>query len=108
MVSMVRSEEEGEAAWRNVSAVAERYLGTGLDYLGSVAADHRVDHAARAGRAAVEMFPRAAAAVQFRRHAQRVLQWPRQRESVGGMERFVQRLILGSRFQVGAAAGTAV
>lgn len=104
MVSMVGSDDEGNAAWRNVSSVSQRYLGVGVDFLGSVAVDQKVNQASRMGRAAVEMFPGAVASVQFRRQAQRVLQWPGPREGGGGMDRFVQRLILGSRFRLGAAA----
>lgn len=106
LVSMVPA-EQGEAAYRNIAAVARRYLGADVDFLGSVPVDDRINQAQRIGRAVVEMFPHAPASLQLRRHAQRVLQWPGPRDSSGGMDRFVQRLILGSRFQVGMGAHSA-
>jgi flagellar biosynthesis protein FlhG len=104
LVSMTRSEAEGEATYYNLANVASRHLGAGLAFLGVVPSDSRVAQAAMVGRAAVEMFPNAPCSLQWRRQAQEIMQWPVPREAAEGMDRFVQRLILGSRVQVGTRA----
>ena len=104
LVSMTRSEAEGEATYYNLANVADRHLGAGLEFFGVAPADERIAHAAKVGRAAVEMFPHAPSSLQWRRQAQEIMQWPQSREAAEGMDRFVQRLILGSRVQVGSVA----
>lgn len=104
LVSMARSQAEGEAAYYNLANVADRHLGVGLEFLGVASFDDRVEQASRSGRAAVEMFPHAPASLQWRKHAQQIMQWPIPRDAAEGMDRFVQRLVLGSRKQLGAAA----
>lgn len=104
LVSMARSEAEAEATYYNLANVADRHLGAGLEFFGVASVDKRIAQAAKVGRAAVEMFPHAPGSLQWRRQAQEVMRWPLPREAAEGMDRFVQRLILGSRVQVGAAA----
>lgn len=104
LVSMTRSEAEGDATYYNLANVADRHLGAGLEYFGVVPVDERIAQSAHVGRAAVEMFPQAPSSVQWRRQAQEIMRWPLPREAAEGMDRFVQRLILGSRVQVGTAA----
>jgi flagellar biosynthesis protein FlhG len=104
LVSMTHSDAEGEATYYNLANVADRHLGAGLEFFGVVPADERIAQAGQVGRAAVEMFPHAPSSLQWRRQAREIMQWPLPREAAQGMERFVQRLILGSRVQVGTAA----
>ena len=104
LVAMTRSEAEGEATYYNLANVANRHLGASLEFLGVAPNDERITHAFKVGRAAVEMFPHAPGSLQWRRQAQAIMQWPLPREAAQGMDRFVQRLILGSRVQVGAPA----
>ncbi|MBI3529232.1 MAG: hypothetical protein HY067_14845 [Betaproteobacteria bacterium] len=104
LVSMTRSEAEGEATYYNLANVADRHLGAGLEFFGVVPLDERIAQSGHVGRAAVEMFPHAPSSVQWRRQAQEIMQWPLPREAAEGMDRFVQRLILGSRVQVGTVA----
>ncbi len=104
LVSMTRSEAEGEATYCNLAGVADRHLGANLEFFGVVPVDERIARSGRVGRAAVEMFPHALSSVQWRRQAQEIMQWPLPREAAEGMDRFVQRLILGSRVQVGTVA----
>jgi len=101
LVSMAHGEADAESAFRNISAVAQRYLQLEVQSLGHVPADRRIQDAERAGRPLVEMFPHAPAAVQLRAHAQRILKWPGPGAAGDGMEHFVKRLILGSRVRVG-------
>ena len=104
LVSMTRSQDEGEATYHNLANVADGHLGTGLEFFGVICADERIAQAGQVGRAAVEMYPHAPSSLQWRRQAQEIMRWPLPREAAQGMERFVQRLILGSRVQVGSAA----
>lgn len=104
LVSMTRSEAEGDAAYYNLASVADRHLGAGLEYFGVVPVDERMAQSVHVGRAAVEMFPQAPSSLHWRRQAQEIMQWPLPREATEGMDRFVQRLILGSRVQAGTAA----
>ena len=104
LVSMARSEAEGDASYYNLANVADRHLGAGLEYFGVVPVDERIAQSAHVGRAAVEMFPQAPSSLHWRRQAQEIMRWPLPREAAEGMDRFVQRLILGSRTQAGTAA----
>lgn len=101
LVSRANSEAQAQAAFRNIAAVARRYLKLEVRSLGYVPADPRMQEAERAGRPLVDMFPHAPASAQLRRHAERVLHWPGPATSGGDMEHFVKRLILGSRVRVG-------
>ena len=103
LVSMASSQAAGEAAYYNLANVADRHLGVRLEFLGVASFDDRVEQASRSGRAAVEMFPHAPGSLQWRKHAQQIMQWPIPRDAVEGMDRFVQRLVMGSRKQLGAA-----
>jgi flagellar biosynthesis protein FlhG len=104
LVSMARSEAEGDATYYNLANVADRHLGAGLDYLGVVPVDERIDQSVRVGRATVEMFPQAPSSMHWRRQAREIMQWPLPPDAAEGMGRFVQRLILGSRVQADTAA----
>jgi flagellar biosynthesis protein FlhG len=101
LISKVATEAEGQLAFRNIAAVAQRYLKSEVNHLGSVARERRADDAVRAGRPLVEMFPHAPASAQLRGIAHQVLGWPGPGEPAGDMEHFVRRLILGSRLRVG-------
>jgi len=104
LVSMTRSESEGEATYRNLASVAHRHLDASVELFGIVPVDERIAQAGHIGRAAVEMFPHAPSSQQWRSQAREIMRWPLPRETAEGMDRFVQRLILGSRVQVGTAA----
>ncbi|HVY08452.1 MAG TPA: hypothetical protein VHB46_20955 [Burkholderiales bacterium] len=104
LVTMARSEAEGEATYFNLANVANRHFGAHLELLGVVPVDERVARSTSAHRSAMEMFPHAPGSTQWRRQAGEIMQWPLPRDAVEGMDRFVQRLILGSRVQIGAAA----
>lgn len=104
LVSMARSQSEGEATYYNLANVADRHLGVHVELLGVAPLDDRIEQASRSGHAAVDLFPHAPGSLQWRKHAQQIMQWPIPRDAVEGMDLFVQRLVLGSRKQLGAAA----
>ena len=106
LISMVSTEAEGQLAFRNIAAVAQRYLRSDVNHLGCVSRERRMGDAIKAGRPVVDMFPHAPAAAQFKAFARRIMEWPGPGDA-GDMEHFVRRLILGSRVRFGAAAPVA-
>lgn len=101
MVNRVAGPEEGEAVFRNVAAVASRFLKVTLDCMGFVPLDEKLHRATQLGRSVVDAFPATAAAQTFRDMAEGVDQWPPPGGEEGQLEAFMQRLIQTSR----AAAG---
>jgi len=64
-------EQEADMIYRNLAQVASRYLAVRLFSVGSIPNDEQLVRAARLGRAVVDAFPRAGAALAFRRLAER-------------------------------------
>lgn len=101
IVNRVSGHEEGEAVFRNVAAVASRFLKVTLDYMGSVPRDEKLRRATQLGRSVVDAFPATAAAQTFRDLAEKVDQWPHSDGEEGQLEAFMQRLIQTSRATAG-------
>jgi flagellar biosynthesis protein FlhG len=97
IVNRVSSPEEGEAVFRNVADVANRFLKVTLDYMGCVPRDEKLRRAGQLGRSVVDAFPATAAAQTFRDLAEEVDQWPPPGGDEGQLETFMQRLIQTSR-----------
>lgn len=68
---------EAQRVLANLSAAGSRYLGLALEPAGCVAADPQLAHAQRLKLNVVEAFQTSAAAVDLRRIAAQLLQWPR-------------------------------
>ncbi|MFH1495638.1 MAG: P-loop NTPase [Pseudomonadota bacterium] len=97
IVNRVSGPEEGEAVFRNVAAVASRFLKVSLDYMGCVPRDEKLRRATQLGRSVLDAFPATAAARTFRDLAEAVDQWPHPDGEEGQLETFMQRLIQSSR-----------
>jgi flagellar biosynthesis protein FlhG len=69
---------ETQRVLANLSAAGCRYLGLALEPAGCVAADPQLMHAQRLKLNVVEAFQTSAAAIDLRRIAAQLLQWPRQ------------------------------
>ncbi len=54
---MAENEKEGLEVYKNISAVADRYLNISIDYLGFIPFDENVPAAVRHQRPVIEMFP---------------------------------------------------
>ncbi len=104
IVNRVSGPEEGEAVFRNVAAVASRFLKVKLDYMGCILRDEKLHRATQLGRSVVDAFPATAAAQTFRDLAEEVDQWPHSDGEEGQLEAFMQRLIQSSRATAGGAA----
>ena len=68
---------EAQRVLANLSAAGSRYLGLALEPAGCVADDPQLVHAQRLKLSVVEAFQSSAAAVDLRRMAAQLLQWPR-------------------------------
>jgi flagellar biosynthesis protein FlhG len=81
---LVTGADEREAAtvYQNMARAANRYLALQLYSIGFIPSDEHVMRAARSGRAVVDAFPRAGAAVAFRRLAEQLSS-----RVIGGMQR---------------------
>lgn len=97
IVNRAKNPEEGEAVFRNVAAVASRFLKVALDYMGSIPLDDKLRRATQLGRSVVDAFPATEAARSFRELAETVEQWPYPDSEEGQLKSFMQRLIQSSR-----------
>ncbi|AIY40264.1 Flagellar synthesis regulator FleN [Collimonas arenae] len=77
MLNLAAGALEARRVLDNLAAAGSRYLGLALESAGCVAADAQLPHAQRMRLSVVEAFQTSAAAVDFRRIAGQLLQWPR-------------------------------
>ena len=93
MVNKVRSQDEAEAIYGNISQVTHSRSLARLDYAGFVPLDELLRQSARLSQPVVELFPEAPAAKAYRTIAGDLLGWPVPDEDTGGLEQFVQQLL---------------
>lgn len=77
LVNQAAGIPEAQRVLNNLAATASRYLGLALESAGCVAADPHLVRAQDLKLSVVEAFQTSAAAVDFRRIAAQLLQWPR-------------------------------
>jgi len=73
IVNEARDEKEADAIYRNLSAVAEKFLNISIDYLGYIVMDSHVSMAVRSQRPVVMAYPRAKASICMMRLAKIIL-----------------------------------
>lgn len=93
LTNMTRAPGQGEAVFRRLQRVADRYLTVALDFAGEIPEDGALQKSIQAQRAVVELFPGSPAAQAFRRLAQTVSRWPLPAGPSGRMEFFFERLL---------------
>lgn len=74
VVNLVQSEKEGLDVYRNLTAVADRFLEVRLGYLGCIRQDGRLGQAVLRQTPVVEMFPDTAVSQDYRAVARKILQ----------------------------------
>ena len=74
--------QQALVAGGNVARAAERYLAVAVNPIGAIPADEHVGRAALLGRSVIEVYPRAMAAIAYRRLAIALTQPPRTRGAV--------------------------
>jgi flagellar biosynthesis protein FlhG len=93
LANMTRAVGQGEAVFRRLQRVTDRYLTVSLDFVGEVPEDGALHKAIQAQRAVVDLFPGSPAAQAFRRLAQTVTRWPLPLGPSGRLEFFFERLL---------------
>lgn len=96
IANMTRSAEEGESLFRKLDTVCERFLDISLDYLGQIPYDDEVRSAGRNRQPLLQYAPASRAAQAVRSIAQKMDNWPVQRNPSGHLEFFIERLLLAA------------
>ncbi len=96
LANMVRSPQEGRHLFSKLTAVSDRFLDVGLEYLGSVPFDENVRNAIRKQKPFVQTYPRSPAAVAIKQLAKKVDDWPLPSSARGNIEFFMERLVQGA------------
>lgn len=95
VLNNVANSDEASRIFERFDAVASRFLGVTLNYLGHVPTDHHMPKAARGKRVLLEAFPFARASVCINRIARRVCDLP-----LGLLgEAKVEELFMGQRWR---------
>lgn len=95
LVNMAQSPAEGLALYQRLLDVTERFLEVSLDLVGTIPEDVHVRRAIQRQRALPELYPRSAAALAFKKTAERSDKWRVPENAGGGLEFFVERLLRG-------------
>lgn len=103
VVSRVRGDGEARAIFDNVAAVAQRYLGAGLDFLGAISNDPAISRATERHCTVFEASPDAPAAAEFRALADRLTGLPQPAPGADSLAGAIARLITGVRCAPAAA-----
>jgi flagellar biosynthesis protein FlhG len=82
----------GEALFKRLQRVTDRYLEVSLQYAGEIPDDDALTKSVRAQRALLDAFPGSAAARAIKKLAASFLSWPRSEVPGGGLEFFFERL----------------
>ncbi len=92
LVNKVRSADEGEHVYSNLSRVAAQRAVATLGFAGWVPHDEALTHSSRCLRSVVSMVPGAPASHAFRNLATELLYWPAE-EAQGDLEQFMRQLL---------------
>jgi flagellar biosynthesis protein FlhG len=93
LANMSAAQGAGEALYRKLERVANRFLDVVLEYAGEIPEDSFVRSAIREQRSVVRAYPSAAAARAFVRLAKQVAKWPAAAGPRGNIEFFIERLL---------------
>jgi flagellar biosynthesis protein FlhG len=96
LANMVRSPQEGRHLFSKLTAVSERFLDVGLEYVGAIPFDENVRNAVRKQKPIIQAFPRSPAAVAIKQLAKKADDWPGPSTARGNIEFFMERLVQGA------------
>lgn len=96
LTNMTDAAHHGQELFTRLTRVTQRFLDVTLNYLGAIPQDDYLRKAVRRQQAVVEAYPRSRAAMAFRKIADKMSRWPVPGEAGGGLEFFVERLILSN------------
>ena len=101
ITNMVAGAAEGQALYKKLTAVTNRFLDVTLDFMGAIPYDEYLRKAIQKQKPLVEAYPRSKASMAFKNLAQKVDKWPVPTEAQGHLEFFWERLI-GDQYAQGA------
>jgi flagellar biosynthesis protein FlhG len=93
LANMTRTPGEGQALYRKLERVTDRFLDVTLEYAGEVPDDDFVRRAIRAQRPVLDAFPSSPAGRAFQKLAAAAGNWPVPAGPRGNLEFFVERLV---------------
>ncbi|HEY1724376.1 MAG TPA: MinD/ParA family protein [Steroidobacteraceae bacterium] len=93
LANMIRRAGQGEAVFRRLQRVTDRYLDVALEYAGEIPEDGALTKAVQAQRPVLEAFPLSPAAQAFTRIASAAQRWPVQDGPSGRVEFFLERML---------------
>lgn len=99
-----RSQHGGRVLFRKLSRVADTYLDVVLRHLGDVPQDEYLVKAVQEQRAVVDAYPRSLSGEAFQQIAARIDALPAAREASGGIEFFLERLLMANPTSRGKVA----
>lgn len=99
-----RRARDGRALYGKLARVTETYLDVVLRHLGDVPRDDYLVKAVQEQRAVVDVYPRSASGEAFQQIAAKIDALPAAREASGGIEFFLERLLMGNSATRGKVA----
>ncbi|MGB5305838.1 MAG: MinD/ParA family protein [Gammaproteobacteria bacterium] len=94
LANMTTSAYEGQALFKKLSRVAQRFLDVTLNFMGAIPHDEYLRKAIQRQQTVMEAFPRSRSAVAFRKLAEKTDRLPLPSAASGQLEFFVERLIM--------------
>ncbi len=104
VTNQCRTTREGRALYGKLARVTDSYLDVVLRHLGDVPQDDYLVKAVQEQRAVVDAYPRSAAGEAFQRIAANIDAMPAAREASGGIEFFLERLLMADTASRGKVA----
>ncbi len=104
VTNQCRTTREGRALYGKLARVTDTYLDVVLRHLGDVPQDDYLVKAVQEQRAVVDAYPRSAAGEAFQRIAANIDAMPAAREASGGIEFFLERLLMAETASRGKVA----
>jgi len=94
LANMTTTAYEGQALFKKLARVAQRFLDVTLNFLGAIPHDEYLRKAVQRQQTVMEAFPRSRSATAFRKLAEKTDRLPLPSAASGQLEFFVERLIM--------------
>lgn len=93
VTNMTRTKQQGEALYRKLQRVADRFLDISLEHVGVIPFDDSVRKSVQRQKAVYEAYPSCKASIAYRELAEKANRWPLVSSSRGQLEFFVEQLV---------------
>jgi len=91
--NMVENEAKGYDLYRKLALTADKFLGVGLNYLGSVPFDENLRQSVKHQSPVLKEYPRSKSSLALKKIAKQVDNWPKPSMASGNLEFFVERIL---------------